>query len=158
MKLCEYETIFIVRPDVGDDVISSTTERMKGIIVGQGGTMLREQNWGKKKLAYEIKKHLKGFFVYLQYVGGGGLVQEVERNLKTLENVIKFQTVKISEKVDLEKRLEEIKQENEAAQRAPIEPASSAVSDENGLSDESGDLEGEGIENEDSEDDAADSK
>jgi len=64
----EYETIFILRPEVNQDGISSVNNRVRNVIESMGGKVLKLDNWGKRKLAYEIKKQLKG--IYLLAVPG----------------------------------------------------------------------------------------
>jgi len=113
MNLREYETIFILRPDIGEEETAKVLERVKEAIASKDGVILREQKWGKKRLAYEVKKHLKGYFYYFQYVGPAGVVEEFERIMKLLEAVMKFQTVKLDDFVDVEKRQAEIQKETE---------------------------------------------
>ena len=112
-KLREYEILIILRPDVSDDLLHQAIERVKGVMTSSGTTILLEQNWGKRKLAYEVKKHLKGIYYYIQFAGFPGIVEEVERTIKMLETIIRFQTVKLSDFIDLEKRLEVIREEKE---------------------------------------------
>jgi len=96
----EYETIFILRPDTNQDGIQAVNTRIRGVIDGMGGRLLKLDNWGKRKLAYEVKKQLKGIYLYWQYLGTSGTVEEVERNLRMLEQVIRYYTVKVDEDVD----------------------------------------------------------
>src|SRR5262249_28226803 len=88
----EYETIFILRPDTTTDGIQQVNQRVRGVIEQAGGTLLKLDNWGKRKLAYEIKKQLKGIYLYWQYLGSSGLVQELERNLRMMDSVIRYYT------------------------------------------------------------------
>jgi small subunit ribosomal protein S6 len=62
--------------------------------------MLKVENWGRRKLAYEVKKQLKGVYVFFNYLGGAGLVDEVERNLHLTDTVIRYYSVKAAENVD----------------------------------------------------------
>ncbi|MCS6912958.1 MAG: 30S ribosomal protein S6 [Myxococcales bacterium] len=96
----EYETIFILRPDTNQDGITAVNARIRSVIEQMGGKILRLDNWGKRKLAYEIKKQLKGIYLYWQYLGTSGIVEEIERNLRMLDSVIRYYTVKIDEDVD----------------------------------------------------------
>lgn len=113
MRLREYETIFIVRPDLGDDAVRKVVDRIKGAIESKSGALLREENWGKRRLAYEVEKQMKGLYILLQYAGPAGVVEEAERTIKIIEQVIKFQTIKLFDDVDIETRREEIKKEDE---------------------------------------------
>jgi len=95
----EYETIYILRPDLGEQEVNQIATRIKSVIRGQKGKLVKQEFWGKRRLAYEIRRHLKGCYILLQYAGYPGTVEEVERNFKMLEPVIKFQTVKLRDKV-----------------------------------------------------------
>ena len=80
----EFETIFILRPDTNQDGIQLVNTRVRGVIDQMGGKLLKLDNWGKRKLAYEVKKQLKGIYLYWQYLGTPGVVEEIERNLRML--------------------------------------------------------------------------
>lgn len=96
----EYETIYILRPDVGNDRAEKVVDRAKDVIARLDGTLTKLDNWGKRKLAYPIQKNNRGIFVYLKYVGFNDLVPELERNLRLLDDVVRFQTVLLAEDID----------------------------------------------------------
>lgn len=96
----EYETIYILRPDVDNDVAEKVVDRAKDVIARLDGTLTKLDNWGKRKLAYPISKNSRGIFVYLKYVGFSDLVAELERNLRLVDQVMRFQTVLLEEDVD----------------------------------------------------------
>ncbi len=89
----EYETIFILRPDTPQEGILTVNSRIKGIIEQMQGKLLRLDNWGKRKLAYEVRKQLKGIYLYWRYLGGSGVVEEIERNLRMLDSVVRYYTI-----------------------------------------------------------------
>ena len=95
----EYETIFILRGDTANDAVGSVNSRLKGIVDHMGGKVLKVDNWGKRKLAYEVKKQLKGIYLYWRYLATSGTVEEIERNLRMLDSVIRYYTVKVDEDV-----------------------------------------------------------
>src|SRR3954468_11101534 len=95
----EYETIYVLRPDAGREASESISGRVLDVISKQSGALTKVENWGYRKLAYPVKKHGRGVYVYLKYVGDGALVAELERNLRIQDAVLKFQTVKISDVV-----------------------------------------------------------
>jgi small subunit ribosomal protein S6 len=99
-RLREYETIFLVRPDLADDLVDKIVERMRGIVHRDGGKVIKVENWGKKKVAYEVKKHLRAIFVRFLYLGNTHMVAEFERNLRMTDDVLKYQSVKIAEDID----------------------------------------------------------
>jgi small subunit ribosomal protein S6 len=95
----EYETIYVLRPDAGRETSENISTRVLDVISKQQGSLTRVENWGYRKLAYPVRKHGRGVYVYLKYVGNGQLVSELERNLRLQDAVLKFQTVKISNAV-----------------------------------------------------------
>ena len=96
----EYETIFILRPDTNSDGVGTVNTRLRTALDGLGGKVLKLDNWGKRKLAYEVRKQLKGIYLYWQYLGHSGTVEEIERNLRMLDAVIRYYTVKVDQNVD----------------------------------------------------------
>ena len=107
----EYETIYILRPDSTSDVIAQVNQKVRGVIEAGGGTLLKIDNWGKRKLAYEVKKQLKGIYLFFSYLGTAGLVEEIERNLRLTDSVIRYYSVKIAENVDAAARTSEFTEE-----------------------------------------------
>lgn len=100
VRLREYETIFLVRPDLADDLVDKIVERMRGIVHRDGGKVIKVENWGKKKTAYEVKKNLRAIFVRFLYLGGTKAVAEFERNLRMTDDVLKYQSLKIADDVE----------------------------------------------------------
>ncbi|MFO8073413.1 MAG: 30S ribosomal protein S6 [Polyangia bacterium] len=100
----EYETIFILHPETGEEGLGRAAERCRGVIDRLEGKLLRAENWGRRRLAYPVKGNDKGIYVYLRYLGYSEMVQELERNLRMLDPVIKYLTVKIEEDVDPDAR------------------------------------------------------
>lgn len=115
----EYETIYILRPDVTNDVIGQVNTKIRGVIETGGGTLLKVDNWGKRKLAYEVKKQLKGIYLFFGYLGTPGLVEEVERNLRLTDPVIRYYSVKTSENVDAATRTSDVTDESFAKAATP---------------------------------------
>jgi len=97
--LREYETVYILKPDTAQDEISQMNARVRQILESMGGKLLDLDNWGKRKLAYEIKKQLKGIYMYWRYLAPSGVVEEVQRNLRMLDAVIRYYTVRIGENI-----------------------------------------------------------
>jgi small subunit ribosomal protein S6 len=110
-RVREYETIFILKPDVTNEVIGATNSKIRGVLETGGGTLLKIENWGRRKLAYEVKKQLKGIYIFFRYLGNPGLVEEIERNLRLTDSVIRQYSVKIAENVDAATRTSEVTDE-----------------------------------------------
>jgi small subunit ribosomal protein S6 len=97
----EYETIYVLRADVDAESAERVQARVSDAVDREHGKLVKVEAWGRRKLAYPIGKLRKGVYVYVKYVGGGGLVAEVERNLKLQDAVVKFMTVQTSDEVDM---------------------------------------------------------
>jgi small subunit ribosomal protein S6 len=97
-----YETIFIIAPDSSDDDLKTIYEKFQGVVTGRKGQILGYEEQGKKKLAYDIKKHGKGHYVLMDYLGPSDIVAEVERNLRLDERILTYITVKLADRVDPE--------------------------------------------------------
>lgn len=89
-----YETIFIIRPTLSDEEVNKIIEKIRGMIEKKGGKVLAIENWGKKKLAYGVKKEKKGTYLLFRFKGDGKLVAELERQCLIDDALIKFLTVK----------------------------------------------------------------
>jgi small subunit ribosomal protein S6 len=144
-KLREYETIFLVRPDLAEDLVDKIVERLRGIVQREGGKVIKVENWGKKKVAYEVKKHLRAIYVRFVYLGNTHMVAEFERNLRMTDDVLKYQSVKLAENVDAAARQVEpdvkLPGDPEVPERAPREPE--GYGEERGFGRERPEAEGE---------------
>lgn len=96
----EYETIYILRPDIDADGADKVGQRVNEVVGRESGTMTKVELWGRRRLAYDISKHKRGVYVYLKYLGNGAVVSEVERNLRLSDDVIKYQTVLVRNNVE----------------------------------------------------------
>jgi small subunit ribosomal protein S6 len=101
-RLREYETIYILESTIDPDEADRVATRLKEIITARTGHLLKIDNWGKRKLAYPIRKSSRGVFVFLKYLGFEDLVAEIERNLRLLDPVVRYQTVVIKPDVNPE--------------------------------------------------------
>jgi small subunit ribosomal protein S6 len=99
-NLREYETLFVLRPDLEDKVAIELLQKMKGVLAKQGGTHIKLSNWGRKKLAWERDRQQKGLFVQHRYLGAPGIVKEYDRALTLEESVLLRQTVVVNRNVD----------------------------------------------------------
>jgi small subunit ribosomal protein S6 len=116
-----YEIIFIVKPNVAEDEITAITSKATSIIEGDGGTIIRINNWGLKKLAYPIKKETQGYYVHVDYAGFPVSVAEIERIVRIDDHILKYLTVKLADSCDPEAIKEEL---------ASLEPAPTSAEPE----------------------------
>lgn len=109
----EYETVYILRPSAGEDIAQQTRDRVEGIITNNGGHVLRFDNWGSRKLAYEIQDRTdnvhveRGTYQYYRFIAPNELVSELERNLRIIDPVLKYMTVKLEEDLVPEERVKQ---------------------------------------------------
>lgn len=92
-----YETIFILKPELNDEDVRKTINKIEECI-RQKGEIISTENWGKKKLAYEVRKEKKGTYILIRFTGKGGLIADIEKNYRYDDNIIKFITVKLDKK------------------------------------------------------------
>ncbi|MCF8031447.1 MAG: 30S ribosomal protein S6 [Desulfarculaceae bacterium] len=112
-----YETIFIVHPELSEEDTAAAVDKFRGILEDGGGFLVKEDHWGRRRLAYTVKKQNKGYFVLFEYGAEGPAVTEMERNFKIDEQVIRYLTVKLDDSFDLE-AMSQAKAEAEAAKAA----------------------------------------
>ena len=100
----EYETIYLLKAETPDDQVDEIKERLRGVVTREGGKVIRFTNQGKRKTASRSRRTAKALYMHCLYVGKPGLVAEFERNLKMIDVVTKFQSVKLADDVDFEAR------------------------------------------------------
>ena len=124
----EYETVYVLKPDVEGapakvaDKVTRAIEREKGVLLGI-------DEWGKKKLSYDIQKTNRGVIVQVGYCGGGNLVNEVERELRLDDTVLRHFTLKLADAVDADKRQKEYATTKRVRREAPEEDENEARGD-----------------------------
>jgi small subunit ribosomal protein S6 len=118
-RLREYETIFLLKPDLTDDSVDKLKDRVRGIVSREGGRVIRFTVWGKKKTMYPIAKQPRAIYVHSHYLGSSNLVAEVERNLRNLDEVTRYLSVKLADEVDPESKptLEDVKMAGDVDER-----------------------------------------
>lgn len=98
-----YETILIIDPDLSDDDRSSILEKLRDLITRHDAFLVEFDNWGVRKLAYEIKKKGRGYYLRVDYCGISVLVDEIERFSRIDDRILKYMTVLLDENADIEK-------------------------------------------------------
>lgn len=116
MQLRKYESFFIVDPDLPEDAYQGVAQKFRGVVESGGGTVLTYAPWGKKKLAYPVKKKSYGYYVLMEFASGPNLIAELERTMRIDERVLKFITVKLDDAFDPEK-------DKDRERPAPMPPA-----------------------------------
>ncbi len=90
----DYELVVIFSPELEEEALNSSLEKLSGWIDAKGGTVTSQEQWGRKKLSYPIKRFREGVFVLTQYQGEPQLNKELEGNLKLAEEVLRYLLVK----------------------------------------------------------------
>ena len=99
--MTHYETLMVVHPERGPRV-KEYIERFQKVIEGQDGTSVTVEEWGLRDLAYRIEKQSKGFYTLFQYQGTGQTVQELERNLRLTDGILRYMTVRADKPAQVE--------------------------------------------------------
>ena len=92
-----YENVFIARQDISTAQVEALADTFTNLVAEQGGKVEKREYWGLRNLAYRIKKNRKGHYVLLNINAPGKAVQELERQLKINEDVLRFITVKVDQ-------------------------------------------------------------
>ena len=116
----EYETTFIVQPEISEEGVQALCERLDAMLARNGATRLLYDDLGRRRLAYEIRNFQKGRYLTLMYLDGGAIVPELERTLRLEDSVLRYLTVQVDDDVtDIEARKAEAAEfERVRAQRA----------------------------------------
>jgi small subunit ribosomal protein S6 len=119
-----YESVWVVDGDLPDEEVQAAIDKFTRIIAAQGGTMVGVDEWGRKKLAYKINNSSRGYYVLADFAGTPETIKELERNYRIDDRIIRYLTVRKSDKVDLKALQAEI--EARAKQAAPPPPVAEA--------------------------------
>lgn len=117
-----YETVFIANSELTDEERQSLLDKLQGLLPEDQAMLVKLDQWGNKRLAYEVKKQTRGYYVLMDYCGDGVLVKELERNMRLDDRVLKYMTVLKDTTVDMEA----IKEEMEAAKAQASQPEPAA--------------------------------
>lgn len=125
-----YETLFIIHPDQTEEDSLATAEEFSTVLTERGAHMVKVDHWGRRTLAYVVKKQKKGFFVLFEYGAGPEAVAEMERRFKIDERIIRYLTVKLDDDFDAEKLAAEAAAAEAKAQAQAQAQAARAMHDE----------------------------
>lgn len=93
----QYELVYVVSPDATDDQVTDLHNQVDAIVQRMGGQLEKTENWGRRKLAYEIGRHKEGTYVLEVLLGSGELMKEIDRRLKVTDLVIRHLVVRVDE-------------------------------------------------------------
>ncbi len=122
----EYELIWIVKPDVADEDVEAIMDRTKNVVAERDGSILELDEWGKRKLAYEVQKFSKGHYVRMHFLAQPEDVAELERTLRIDDRILRFLTVRMVDRVPQEARAAEFAEAKAQAEAAAAVTAAAA--------------------------------
>ena len=93
----KYELVYVVSPDASDDQVAGLHTQVEETVSRMGGQIEKTDNWGRRRLAYEIGRHKEGTYVLEVINGSGELMKELDRRLKVIDYVIRHLTVRVDE-------------------------------------------------------------
>lgn len=93
----QYELVYVVAPDVGDEEVAAVHTQVEEIVAAGGGTIDKTDNWGRRRLAYEINRFKEGTYVLELITGSGAVVGELDRRLKVADHILRYLIVRVDE-------------------------------------------------------------
>src|SRR3982751_1401576 len=113
----QYELVYIVAPETSEQEIADLHTQVEQIVQRFNGTLDKTENWGRRKLAYEIGHHKEGVYVVETFTGSGELVKEIERRLRVAETIMRSLTVRVDEDLRVAQRLHDERKATQARRR-----------------------------------------
>ncbi len=113
--MTQYETAFLISPNLEEEETEKVITQMAEVISEKKGKMINEDRWGKRRLAYPIKKFEEAFYVFFHYEGDSEIPLELERRFKQTEEVLRYLTMKKTQKENVRRKKKTVPTEQERA-------------------------------------------
>jgi small subunit ribosomal protein S6 len=114
-----YESVFITDPDLSEEALSGILDKVKNTVTHQGGAIQQYHHWGRRRLAYPINKKTHGVYHLLYITGDEEMLKELNQQYRFIEEIMRFQTIKI-EDIQLEyQRFLELRHQEVAYEKTP---------------------------------------
>lgn len=113
----QYELVYIVTPEASEQDVAELHTQIEGIVERFKGTFDKTENWGRRRLAYEIGKHREGTYVVETITGSGELMKEIDRRLRVNDAVIRHLVVRVDEELRVADRTRSARQATSARRR-----------------------------------------
>ncbi len=104
-----YESVVIIEPTLSEEALNEALQKIRDKIATEGGEILKEDSWGRRKLAYELNKRTEGYYVFFTIKAPPTLIKKLEDFYRLYEPVFKFMTVKLKKKAEIEALMEELR-------------------------------------------------
>ena len=142
-----YETLYLINPNLAEEDYRGVISKFNDLVEKNNGIITSVDEWGKKTLAYNVKKFHSGYYVLLQYCGEPDVTQQLHRNFRLDDRVLKFQTIKLSDVADPDalkakaeerraKTMEKTETPEEVSSEGAGEPTEEAQEAKNGVQQE----------------------
>jgi small subunit ribosomal protein S6 len=103
----QYELVYIVTPEASEQDVADLHTQIEQIVQRYNGTFDKTENWGRKRLAYDIGRHREGTYVVETITGSGELMKEIDRRLRVIDSVIRHLIVRVDEELQVAQRTTE---------------------------------------------------
>lgn len=121
MSLRTYEALFIVSPDVDDDNIQAIARETENLVLKSGGAIVRSEVWGRRKLAYKVKKFTEGIYILIRFQSPPNFIARLENYFRLSEQIIRYLIVYLDEKT-LRLEAEQAKRRQELEEAYNVQP------------------------------------
>ena len=119
----QYELVYVVSPDIGEEGVTDLHAQVATMVGDLGGRIEKTENWGRRRLAYEISKHREGTYVVDLIEGPGDLIKELDRKLKVLDSVLRHLVVRVDEDLRKAEHARQRRQTRRQRRRGSAAPA-----------------------------------
>jgi small subunit ribosomal protein S6 len=113
----KYELVYVVSPDATDEQVTDVHTQVESIVQRMHGQLEKTDNWGRRKLAYEIGRHKEGTYVLEVINGDGELMKEIDRRLKVSDLIIRHLVVRVDEEQSVVERTRNLRNETSRRRR-----------------------------------------
>ena len=129
--MAKYELALVVNAKIEDEKRVAVVKRAQSYIERFGGTVGATEEWGKKRLAYEIQKMHEGYYYFVKFEGASNTPNDLEQNMRIMDNVLRYLIVRLPDEAEIgEPNETDVKTEEETAEEAPAEEAQEVGAEE----------------------------
>jgi len=93
-----YETVVVIKPQLSDPEVLEVIDKTKKVISGEGGEILNEDKWGRRKLTYPIRQAKEGFYAYLKFQGPANVLPKLSHHFRVADSFLRTMTVQANER------------------------------------------------------------
>ena len=131
-----YEKVIILDSNLDDSAAEEVVAKIRDMITKQGGEIFNTENWGRRKLAYELNKHQKGNYFLLTFKAPPTTILELEKSCRIIDSIIKFMVVRHVKKAQIESILPKPKTDDKVSDTAPVQEVAVGTGEEAGSPEE----------------------